>query len=177
MPLNQSFIYEPLKGIEYTQNKELKIIRLLQDVRENAGLLRPDLENIRLDTVLEVVENGKWEIQARTNPKNPQVELNYLIDLSKAKKIVDEYRNLSEGGCEYCTNYTKFHNEEKNLTGVYCKAEETEANINWLPIASNNTLKIRDASRNHCPDRIPRLRLLEEILQDALQESTLQSKN
>lgn len=166
MPLNKLYTYEPWKGIGFIQNPEKRIIGLLEDVRNNAALLIPELKDIRLNAILEVVEKGEWKIKVKEKQEMPQVELNYKIDLSKAKEMLDNYRNIYENQCRYCNNYTKFNNREKNLTGAYCKKGETDKNIDWFPISNNTSLRIRGNSKNHCKDRIPKIKSIEEILQE-----------
>lgn len=100
MPLEQKINYTPCEGVKYTQKETDKIINLVVDVRRNAALLNEGLKGQRLDLVLENIEKGNWIIQdiKRTDPKNTWVCLNYNLDLSEARKIINEYNNkrLSE---------------------------------------------------------------------------------
>lgn len=89
--------------------------------------------------------------------------------MSQAKEIIDNYKHLSEKGCEYCENLGKF--EDKGKTGSYCKIGETEKKIDWFPISDNNSLKIREFAEKPCSDRTSALRPLEEILREMSQNS------
>lgn len=100
MPLEQKINYTPCEGVKYTQKETDKIINLIVDVRRNAALLNSGLRGQRLDLVLDNIEKGNWIIQdvKKTDPKNTWVCLNYNLDLSEARKIINEYNNkrLSE---------------------------------------------------------------------------------
>jgi hypothetical protein len=169
MSLEQPYNYVISDGIKYTQNEEEKIIRLLKDVRENICLLRPDLANQELDTVLEAIEKGEWNLQNLNIPGKElfdpikQIEVNYHIDLSQAKEIIDNYRHFSEGGCRPCINLINFPKDME--TCQYCKIGENEDSLKDTNV-SNKSPKVQEFYKRGCDDRCPVLkRRLEEVLE------------
>lgn len=129
MSLELKYKYKVCKGVGYTNHEEQKIIRLLKDVRTSVALLRPDFENKRLEDILEVVEKGKLIFQKEANPEEIWVELNYKIDLSEAKEIIDDYRYKSEGGCQSCKRKASFMPfSDEHVT--YCSLYENESTTN-----------------------------------------------
>jgi len=148
--------------VKYTSgNEELKIIRLLKDVRDSVALLRPDLGNERLENILDAVEKGEMIISKTSDEDKLWVELNYNVDLSDAKKIVDDYKAQTEKGCEHCGNIGKFYKDME--TYRYCKIGESENSVAKLPISDKST-KINQFYKTGCEDRTPSLRPLEEVL-------------
>ena len=164
MTLKEKYEYEICKGVEYVQNEEKKVLDLLRDVRASVALLRPDVENQRLDDILEVVEKGKWILQKKVNPEKPAVELSYNIDLSEAKQLIDDYRKNSEGGCQSCKNLRRFF---KNMeTYKYCKIGEDESSVLNPPV-SNLSSKIEKFYKEGCgEDKEVKIKTkLEELLE------------
>jgi len=164
MTLKEKYEYEICKGVEYVQNEEKKVLDLLRDVRASVALLRPDVENQRLDDILEVVEKGKWILQKKVNPEKPAVELSYNIDLSEAKQVIYNYRRNSEGGCQSCKNLRRFF---KNMeTYKYCKIGEDESSVLNPPV-SNLSSKIEKFYKEGCgEDKEVKIKTkLEELLE------------
>lgn len=164
MSLELKYKYKVCKGVGYTNHEEQKIIRLLKDVRTSVALLRPDFESKRLEDILEVVEKGKLIFQKEANPEEIWVELNYKIDLSEAKEIIDDYRYKSEGGCQSCKNLGKFYRDME--TYRYCKIGEDESSVVGLPI-SDQSSKINKFYKEGCGDKDPVFKKkIEEIIKE-----------
>jgi len=167
MSLNKPVKYIPGKYLSYIQGQGERIIGLLKDVRDSVALLRPDLKNQRLDIVLEVIEEGKWILQEKTDKMNSNIELNYEVDLTIARDIVNNYRNGSEGGCKSCSLrrvYTPMEGERF----TYCSKHENEdfAINNWN-INNSQSPTIKEFYEKGCDEKeIVFARKLEEILQE-----------
>ena len=156
------------------ENKEEKVIALLRNIRVCAIRLNKDMAMADLQHVLDAVESEEWSFQNPNVPNRDILDrrieksaaLNYNINLSEAKVIIDDYISHSERGCEYCGNLGKVY---KNMEpGRYCKIGDTEKSIVDSPILNNESPKIHQFWKTGCTaDRTPTLRPLEEVLREA----------
>ena len=107
MPLEQPYIFETEKYLAYVGSEKEKIVNLLNEIRDNAAFLKSSLADTRLETILEFVEKGEWSFQDRIHPKKKWVGVNGNIDLSQARKIVENYKNLCEQDYNLLKDYLK----------------------------------------------------------------------
>ena len=166
--INKGVSYEPGKWIGFIQDgEEGRIIGLLKDVRDSAASLNPALKNQRLDIVLKVIEEGEWLIHNKSDSEFPQVESNYLLDLSKAKNKIANYRQNSEGGCISCISlrsHSPFPGDYIKYCGKY--EDEKLANEEWNNNTSQST-RIKKFYEIGCDDKEPIIkRKLEEVLKE-----------
>ncbi|HPD82139.1 MAG TPA: hypothetical protein PK357_03510 [Candidatus Pacearchaeota archaeon] len=170
MPLNQLYTYTVPEEIKKIEDAEEKVIALLRNVRANVGILRPHFLKADLEFILNVVKQGKWILQDQLNINSAflerrigkEVRLNYDINLSDAKEIIDDYTQFSEKGCKSCINLGKLYKEME--TGRYCKLDETEKSIVESPILDNKSFKIHKFYKTGCDDKSPKFRPLETVI-------------
>jgi hypothetical protein len=170
MSLNQLYKYNIPEEINNIQDAEEKVIALLKNVRANAGILRPHFLKADLEFILNIVKQGKWILQDQGNLNSvylerrigKEVRLNYDIDLSEAKMIIDNYIQFSEKGCESCVNLGKVYKEME--TNRYCAFDETEKSIVNFPILNNESPKIHKFYEKGCKDKISKFRPLETVI-------------
>jgi hypothetical protein len=156
MPIHQLYKYEIPEEIKNIEDQEKKIINLLDEIKESSSCRDTLISLWGLNKILNAVNERKLIIPGRENG------LNYEIDLSKAKEIIDDYIARSEKGCEYCENLEKHYKDNK--PGRYCKIDETEKSIIGFPISSNESIKIREFYKTGCKDRTSTLKSLEKVL-------------
>lgn len=172
MPLEQLHEYKIPSHIKEIKNEEEKVIALLRNIKDCASCLNLNMTFANLQDVLDMVEIGEWSFQ---NPNIPNrnildrrieksTALNYNINLSEAKKIIDDYIAHSKKGCEYCGNLGVMYKDVE--PGRYCKIEETEKLIVDFPIMNNVSPKIHQFWETGCKDRTPTLKPLEEVLKE-----------
>jgi hypothetical protein len=173
MSLNKLYTYIIPTEIKDIENPAQQIIELLNNVRAVTALLKPSFSRVNLKHVSDAVKEGRLVLQSQTsvNPVNlersigKQISLNYDIDLSEAKQIIDNYIARSKRGCEYCGNLGTFY--DKNETGKYCKIGETEKSIVNFPLMDNKSPKIHEFYVTGCKDRTQTFKPLEELLREA----------
>jgi hypothetical protein len=156
MPIHQLYKYEIPEEIKNMKNEEEKIIKMLDDIKESSRCRDTLISLFGLNKILNAVNKGKLIIPGREHG------LNYEVDLSEAKEIVDDYISRSEGGCEYCGNLGKTY--KNNETGRYCKIDETEKSIIRFPISSNESIKIREFYKKGCKEKTSSFKPLERVL-------------
>jgi len=172
MSLNKLYKYSLPEEIKNIEDKGERVIGLLNNIRAVSSLLKPSFSKVNLKQVLDAVKEGRLVLQSQTSVNQinleksigKQISLNYDIDLSEAKQIVNDYIARSERGCEYCGNLGKFY--EDNETGRYCKIGETEKSIVNFPLMNNESPKIHEFWKTGCTDRTPTLKPLEELLRE-----------
>ena len=159
MVLINNLVYETnLKKIE----KEEQVIELLNEVNHDVASFLNVVGLDSLKGVLKVVEEGVYESKRNEKPSGPKIT--YRIDLSQAKALINQYRSLSEGGCQSCEEYG--HNKpllDENI--FYCKLDEQEA-LNREELNFGDSPKISKFYKKGCEDRKPIFsRTIEQILE------------
>jgi hypothetical protein len=171
MALNKLYDYTVPAEIKDMKNKERQIIELLNNIKAATAVIKPSFFRVNLKQVLDAVKEGRLVLQSQTgvNPVNlersigKEISQNYKIDLSEAKKIIDDYINHSEHGCEYCGNLGKTYKDNKK--GMYCKIDETEDSVVGLPI-SDKSVNINTFYKKGCENRTTTLKPLEKLLKE-----------
>jgi len=106
MSLVNKIVYRPsIKLLE----KEEDILKLIADVKESLTSLNPLFKSKTLKETLSIIETEKYDLAKEIERKSVVIEGEYKspansnsVDISNAKKIVDTYREKSEGGCRSC---------------------------------------------------------------------------
>lgn len=121
MPLLSEIKYE-------TKIKELKdispesVLAMLRDVRTNIEKLESNFAIVDLTRVLQVVESGKYELNG---------DILTRINLSSAKKVINAYKEHSEGGCQSCVSLGRETIDAQDATsGWYCQVSDPDCNTN-----------------------------------------------
>ena len=126
MPLLQEVKYETkikLGDIPAVEVPKV-VLSMLHDVRDSVGKLNSSFLNAGLVKVLAVVETGKYELDG---------EVSTRIDLSSAKKVIDSYREYSEGGCQSCLNLGRETIDAQDASsGFYCRASDPDYDKNAI---------------------------------------------
>ena len=126
MPLLQEVKYETkikLRDIPAVEVPKV-VLSMLHDVRDSVGKLNSSFLNAGLVKVLAVVETGKYELDG---------EVSTRIDLSSAKKVIDSYREYSEGGCQSCLNLGRETIDAQDASsGFYCRASDPDYDKNAI---------------------------------------------
>ena len=126
MPLLQEVKYETkikLGDIPAVEVPKV-VLSMLHDVRDSVGKLNSSFLNAGLVKVLAVVETGKYELDG---------EVSTRIDLSSAKKVIDFYREYSEGGCQSCLNLGRETIDAQDASsGFYCRASDPDYDKNAI---------------------------------------------
>jgi hypothetical protein len=173
MSLHKLYKYSLPEEIKNIEDKGERVIGLLNNIRAVSALLKPSFSKVNLKQVLDAVKEGRLVLQSQTSVNQinleksigKQISLNYDIDLSEAKEIVNDYIARSERGCEYCGNLGKVYKDME--PGRYCKIGDTEKSIVDSPILNNESPKIHQFWKTGCTaDRTPTLRPLEEVLKE-----------
>jgi hypothetical protein len=114
MPLVSNIIYEP----KIEEDEEItpdNVLAMLEEVRGEIGNLDPTFLNSTLFGVIKVLEKEVYKIEGR---------IPISIDLSKAKEIIDSYRDFSEGGCRSCKSFSKVVLNSDMDTFFFCRLKE-----------------------------------------------------
>ena len=166
--LEQEYKYVIPKHIGEMKDKEGQVLALLRNVRNDVVILNGKAAIAGLQDILDFVEKGEWIIPKKVDTElgfldkdiEKRSRINYNINLSEAKQIIDNYRNDSEGGCQSCINI-KSHYPVPNETSRYCKIFETEktSDQEFSPM-------LEKYYKTGCKDKEPILkRKLEELLE------------
>jgi len=145
---NQLIYVSPINEIKQEQD----ILTLLKDVQLNLDKFSC---NIKKTEVIKLIEQGKYQ-------QKSDVIFYTEIDLSHAKKLLDDYKHLSERGCKSCRNNISFK-PTSSETCFYCQIGETQESIPDITRRSRSP-KIRKNYGVGCIDRVPIFKPLEEIL-------------
>ena len=134
MPLLQEVKYETKMdrlGDIPAEEVPKVVLSMLHDVRDSVGKLDSSFLNVGLARVLEVIKDGKYELNG---------EVSTRIDLSSAKGVIDAYRKYSEGGCQSCLNLGRETIDAQDATsGWYCRVSDPNFNKD----ARENELGVR----------------------------------
>ncbi len=120
MTLVQEVKYE--SGIKDLKEVNPEVVfSMICDVRRDIGRINASFLEKDLKSVLGRILDGKYEIRG--------AEVTSRIDLSEAKRIVEYYKEYSEGGCQSCQNLRKdVIDAEDHLIGSYCNVEDPDYN-------------------------------------------------
>jgi len=123
MGLVQGLRYETdIKGRDITPEV---VLSMLRDVRAEIGMIGGSFRQSKLTRVLSIVEDGSYEFQGAQGAARTHV------NLSAAKKIIDTYRELSEGGCKSCTSLGRETvNAQDGTSGWYCRDSDPDFDEN-----------------------------------------------
>lgn len=101
---------------------ESEVSNVLFSLRANLSLINKKYSYKSLKDILEIVKIGKEIIHREGSPIQEE------INLSEIRKILSNYRKLSEGGCYSCIHLhlSKPYSDETNF---YCQLKETEEDI------------------------------------------------
>ena len=97
---------------------------MLHEVRDSVGKLDNSFLNAGLARVLEVIKDGKYELNG---------EVSTRIDLSSTKGVIDAYRKYSEGGCQSCLNLGRETIDAQDASsGFYCRVSDPDYDKNAI---------------------------------------------
>ncbi|MBR9702251.1 hypothetical protein GOV13_05015 [Candidatus Pacearchaeota archaeon] len=138
---------------------EKNLVLLLKNVRSDINGLGSIKIN-RLDQALNYIERGSCDSERKM-----EGNVHLIVDLSKAQKLVRDYKFKSEGGCRSCTNHKLVKDPDFGGQEIraYCKIGESAASIkdriDYSP-------KIRKYFEIGCEDRKPIFRSIAEVLSE-----------
>ena len=162
MPIVNELIYEPIIS---RLNSEKDILILLEDVRNELGLLcngsilnetLKDFSKKPLREIVSVIDEGYLTI--------PQDRTSERIDLSKARYLLQNYKFLSERGCQSCKSLETFK-PLSDETGKYCGLSETIGDVSERDMSSP---RVSEYFEKGCDERAPVFRPLENVLAEAV---------
>ena len=135
-------------------NSEEDAVNLLREIRRKTGLLDHRLSDMDLKEILGVIERDRYEI--------PRAEygIDDVVDFSEARALYQEYRRLSEGGCDSC-NHLNYSKPMPDETYSWCGKRETEKDVRPEDGISP---RIRKYSKEGCEEIARHFRKLEDVL-------------
>ncbi|MCF7910207.1 hypothetical protein K9L16_00855 [Candidatus Pacearchaeota archaeon] len=159
MPAYNLIVYEPpFDKIE----KEQDLVLLLRDIGvslKEIGALSDVEEDVRLKNIAEIARNGGFYFNLSLCSK---LNLKSKFDLSPAKKLLRDYGEKSREGCRSCRLLGKGY--ESNETGLYCKLEETEKDIDFAN--SGRSKRVMKNYDSGCERGKPIFRPIEVVLEE-----------
>jgi len=114
MPLLSEVKYE--SGINnFKSISSQKVLSMLKDVRAEIGKLESLFNSTSLKEVLAVIEKGAYKVNG---------DIQIRVNLSGAKRIIEFYRENSEGGCQSCRAFTRDIFNDDMDSFCYCDVKE-----------------------------------------------------
>ena len=152
MPIRNLMEYDCPENIK----GEKGLIELLRDVKK--GLSKVDFlfSDKSLKGILEIVEKGVHIF--------PSVKIDTKIDLSSAKKFIENYKTNLESGCLSCEELGKV-NFKLGERGVYCNSFEDKSTVDEKKGHSPYTQKYF-SKKGGCANKTPIFRPINEVLEE-----------
>ena len=141
------FVYHYGKSVGNPVSEE-DVIDVLEDVRKKLNPFFPSFKQNRLLHIAGIVEDG------RLNCSEGE------IDVSEAKKIVDDYKLRADKGCMSCVNFVY---NEKGRRRMYCKLTESDKDVIGESRMSPRIARFYDTG---CIDAVTFCRPLNEVLSE-----------
>jgi len=135
--------------------KERDLLDLLSDVQRELNSFSR-LKSSKLSHILEFIEKEVFDGNLMVGRGN----VRYLVDLSKAKGLIEEYKWKSEKGCQSCVERAEIHKD--NVIYSYCRLTENEKDVD---AEKGHSPKIERYSEKSCKNKIPFFRSIKEILE------------
>lgn len=140
------------------------ILLMLSDVRSNIGNIDASFSDVPLKKVLEVIENGTYEVNGI---------IAIRVNLKEAKGVTDAYRKYSEGGCQSCVNLGRETIDAQDASsGWYCRVSDPDFDENAIGDRpgvrySEFSPKISKYFKSPCDDWKPRFsQNLDELIKE-----------
>src|SRR3989344_9090130 len=90
--------------------------KMLCEIRDSIGKIHPPFLKLGMKEILEIVESEEYVIEGTLQTK---------IALKEAEAVIDEYRDMSEGGCRSCKHRIAAVADAQDGTRYhYCNAFE-----------------------------------------------------
>jgi len=160
MPLEQKYDYVIPNHIKKIKAPEDQILALLRDVKSNVALLNMDIRRLSLQDVSNIIERGELIFPKIISDGNKEVKINYNVDLSKAKQLINDYKYKSEGGCQSCIYIRGFMPLQDEHVTFCSKYEQSDA------IDSGFSPRIDKFYKAGCEDKESKIkRKLENLLE------------
>ena len=138
--------------------EEKQIIALLEDVKNDlVGVDNSNKDLFDFKKLLNVIDGTKYEVIKES--------IRQVVDLSKAKHLIDSYRRQSEGGCQSCKEHGHFMPYQDEHI-FYCKLYEQEK-LDNNELDFENSPRISKFSEKGCKDKKPVFtKTIEQILKE-----------
>ncbi|MFA6022532.1 MAG: hypothetical protein WC781_00420 [Candidatus Pacearchaeota archaeon] len=144
------------KGTEIHSEDDIKY--LLDDIRTDLSLLNANYGQLPLKNILNIIENEDVAEHSHHEPR-----LLNKVDFSAAKEIINNYRHLSEGGCQSC-HHKALYKDDLGDNVTYCNLLEKEENLDETAKRIGMSNSIVEFSEHGCLNKMQIFRPLEEVL-------------
>ena len=151
-------------GRQWDNLEQGDVISFLTEIRNAIARADPPFITCDLKKVLRHVENGEYEF---SNANGTYKGVLNSVNLAMARRIITDYIEKSEGGCNSCQHCMSAEREGSKIR--YClffqeTPESVPAEGASLDINFGKSSNVARHYRDGCEGRAPRMKTIEQIL-------------